>query len=119
MFDQLKNLGNIMQQASQMQGRMAEVKEKIAETRVEGSSGGEMVRVEASGDLKILNVSIEQTLVESGDREMLEELVTAATNQAIQKAKDVAAEAMQDVAGGMNIPGLSDAMSKFGMGSDS
>ena len=119
MFDQLKNIGNIMQQASQMQSRMTEAKEKIAALRVEGTAGGDMVSVEAAGDLTILNISIEQSLIETGDREMLEELVLAATNQAVQKAKEAAAEAMQGVAGDMNIPGLGDAMSKFGLGSDS
>ncbi|MCR9200274.1 MAG: YbaB/EbfC family nucleoid-associated protein [Planctomycetaceae bacterium] len=116
MFDQLKNLGSMMQQAKQMQSRMAEVKEKVAEMRVEGIAGGEMVRVEATGDLRIIGVHIDPSLLETGDREMLEELVSSATNQALQKAKEAAANAMQEVAGGMDIPGLSDAMSKFGLG---
>ena len=116
MFDQLKNIGAMMQQAQQIQGRMAEVKDKIAELRVEGIAGGEMVRVEAAGDMKIVAIHIEPSLVESQDCEMLEELVLAATNQALQKAKDVAAAAMSEVAGGMNIPGLGDALSKFGLG---
>ena len=116
MFDQLKNLGNMMAQAQQMQSRMAEAKEKIAELRVVGSAGGEMVRVEATGDMKILAVHIEQTLLDAQDSEMLEELMAAATNQAIQKAKEAAAEAMADVAGGMDIPGLSEALGKMGLG---
>ena len=116
MFDQLKNLGSMMQQAKQMQSRMAEVKEKVAEMRVEGIAGGEMVRVEATGDLRIIGVHIDPSLLETGDREMLEELVSSATNQALQKAKEAAANAMQEVAGGMDIPGLRDAMSKFGLG---
>ena len=119
MFDQLKNLGNMMAQAQQFQSRMAEAKEKIAELRVEGIAGGEMVKVEASGDMKIVNVTLEQSLVETQDREMIEELVTAATNQALQKAKELAASQMSEVAGGMNIPGLEDAMSKMGLGGDS
>ena len=116
MFDQLKNLGNMMAQAQKMQSRMADAKEKIAELRVEGSAGGEMVRVEATGDMKILGVHIEQSLLDAQDSEMLEELITAATNQAIQKAKEAAAEAMSEVAGGMDIPGLSDALGKMGLG---
>ncbi|HAD58922.1 MAG TPA: YbaB/EbfC family nucleoid-associated protein [Planctomycetaceae bacterium] len=116
MFDQLKNLGNMMAQAQKMQSRMTEAKEKIAELRVEGSAGGEMVRVEATGDMKILGVHIEETLLDAQDSEMLEELITAATNQAIQKAKEAAAEAMSEVAGGMDIPGLSDALGKMGLG---
>lgn len=119
MFDQLKNLGNIgnmMQQAQQMQGKMAEAKEKVAELRVEGIAGGEMVKVQATGDMKIISVHIEQTLIDGQDREMIEELVAAATNQALQKAKEEAAAAMGEVAGGMNIPGLGDALSKLGLG---
>ena len=116
MFDQLKNLGNMMAQAQKMQSRMTEAKEKIAELRVEGSAGGEMVRVEATGDMKILGVHIEETLLDAQDSEMLEELITAATNQAIQKAKEAAAEAMSEVAVGMDIPGLSDALGKMGLG---
>ena len=116
MFDQLKNLGNMMEQAKQMQGRMAEAKEKISALRVEGIAGGEMVTVEATGDMRITAVHLEQTLVDSQDREMMEQLLVAATNQALQKAKDAAASAMSEVAGGMNIPGLGEALSKLGIG---
>ena len=115
----LKGLGNItsmMKQASEMQGRIAEVKEQVAGLRVEGIAGGEMVKVKTTGDLKIVSVTIEPSLIESGDCEMIEELVTAATNQALQKAKDAAASAMSEVTTGMNIPGLDEALSKLGMG---
>ncbi len=115
----LKGLGDIasmMKQASQMQDRIAEAKEKVAEIRVEGISGGEMVKVEATGEMKILSISIESSLLETGDREMIEELVTAATNQALHKAKEASAAAMSDAATGLNIPGLDDALSKLGMG---
>lgn len=116
MFEQLKNLGSMMAQAQQLQGKMAEAKEKIAELRVEGIAGGEMVKVEATGDMKIVNISIEPSLIETQDREMIEELVTAAANQALQKARDAAAAAMSEVAGGLNIPGLGDALSDMGLG---
>ena len=115
----LKGLGNIasmLKQASEMQERMAEAKEKVAGIRVEGIAGGEMVKVEATGEMRILSVSIEPALMETGDREMIEELVTAATNQALQKAKDATAAAMSDVASGMDLPGLNDALSNLGMG---
>ena len=113
----LKGFGNIasmMKQASEMQGKLAEAKEQAASLRVEGIAGGEMVKVEATGDLKIVSIKIEPSLIETGDREMIEELVTAATNQALQKAKDAAASAMSDLAGGMDIPGLNEALSKLG-----
>ena len=67
MFEQLKNLGSMMQQAQQIQGRMAEVKEKITELRVEGIAGGEMVKVVATGDMKIISLNIERSLIESQD----------------------------------------------------
>ena len=73
-------------------------------------------RVEATGDMRIIAIHIEQSLMDSQDREMIEELVAAATNQALQKAKEAAASAMSEVAGGMNIPGLGDALSKLGLG---
>ncbi len=114
----LKGIGNIasmLKQASEMQGRLAEAKEKVAGIRVDGIAGGEMVKVEATGEMKILSVSIEPSLVETGDREMMEELITAATNQALQKAKEAAAAEMSDVTSEMNIPGLNEAMSKLGL----
>ena len=70
MFDQLKNLGNMMQQAQQIQSRMKEAKEKVSELRVEGIAGGEMVRVEATGDLRIVAVHVEQSLLETQDRRL-------------------------------------------------
>ena len=114
MFEQLKNIGNMMAQAKQIQGKMAEANEKIAHLRVEGIAGGEMVKVAASGDMKIIGIQIELSLIESQDREMIEELVAAATNQALQKAKEASASAMSEMAGGLNIPGLGDALSQFG-----
>lgn len=116
----LKGFGNIasmLKQASEMQGRLAEAKEKVAGLRVEGIAGGEMVKVEATGEMKILSITIEPSLIETGDREMIEELVAAATNQALTKAKEAAAAAMSDAASGMDIPGLNDALSNLGMGS--
>ncbi len=115
----LKGIGDIasmLKQASEMQGRITEAREKVSGLRVEGIAGGEMVKVEATGELKILAVSIDPSLLESGDREMVEELVAAAANQALQKAKEAAAAAMSDAASGLGIPGLNEALTKFGMG---
>ena len=117
MFKGLGDLASIMKQAQQMPERIAAVKEKVGDIRVEGVAGGEMVRVEATGGMKITSVKIEPNLVESGDVEMIEELVAAAVNQALKKAKDEAAAAMAEVTSGMDIPGLGDAMSKLGLSS--
>jgi len=114
MFKGLGNIAGILQQAKEMQQKMGDAKEKIASLKVEGIAGGEMVRATVSGEMKVLSISIDPTLVESGDREMMEELVIAAVNQGLQKAKDAAEEEMQSITGGLNIPGLQDMMSKMG-----
>ncbi|MFN8707582.1 MAG: YbaB/EbfC family nucleoid-associated protein [Planctomyces sp.] len=116
MFKGLGNLTGMMQQARELQERMAAIKEKISELRVEGIAGGQMVRCEITGDLRVASLSIDQSLIEMNDREMLEELVTSAINQGLQKARDESARQMAEVAGGVNIPGLQDALSKFGLG---
>ena len=116
MFKGLGNLTGMLQQAREMQERVAAAKDRISELRVEGSAGGDMVKVEAAGDLRILNIRIERSLLETPDGEFLEDLLTAAVNQALQKAKEAAAQEMSEIAGGMNIPGLQDALSKLGLG---
>ncbi|QDU11352.1 YbaB/EbfC family nucleoid-associated protein [Gimesia aquarii] len=113
MFKGLGNIAGMMKQFSEMQGRMQEMQEKLGKLRFEGSAGGGMVNVEANGQQKILSYKIDQTLLDSDDKEMLEDLLTAATNQALEKAREGAAEEMAQLTGGMNIPGLDEALAKF------
>lgn len=113
----LKGLGNIaqlMKQAGEMQGRMGEMKENLGKIQVEGAAGGGMVTVKATGQQKVVGISIDPSVMD--DKEMLEDLVVAAVNAALDKAKAAAAEQMQGIAGGMEIPGLNDALSKMGLG---
>lgn len=113
----LKGLGNIaqlMKQAQQMQGRMGEMKDNLARIQVEGTAGGGMVTAKATGQQKIIGLEIDPSVID--DKEMLEDLVVAAVNAALDKAKQAAAEQMQSIAGGMDIPGLDDALSKLGLG---
>ncbi|QDT34608.1 YbaB/EbfC family nucleoid-associated protein [Thalassoglobus polymorphus] len=114
MFKGLSNLASLMANAGELKAKAAEVKDRIAAVRVEGSSGGGMVKVDASGDHRILSITIEETLLVSNDKEMLEDLILAATNQALDLAKKAAASEMTELAGGLGIPGLEDAISKFG-----
>lgn len=116
MFKGLGNLTGMLQQAREMQEKMAAAKERITQLRVEGTSGGDMVRVTATGDLHIQKLHIDPAILASGDRELIEDLITAAINQALSKAKDAAAREMSEVAGSMNIPGMQEALSKFGIG---
>ena len=112
----LRNAPEIMRQMQQMQGRMAELKENLAKVRVEGTAGGGMVRVEANGQQKILRFSVEESLLKADDREMLEDLLAAATNQALEKAREAAQQEMSKLAGDMDLSGMGDMLAKMGLG---
>ncbi|MCG8583409.1 MAG: YbaB/EbfC family nucleoid-associated protein [Pirellulales bacterium] len=118
MFENLKNLGGLMKQAQEMGQKMKAVQESLKDKRAEASTGGGLVTVEVNGLGEVLNVKIDPSLVGGseggGDHEMIEDLLVGAINQAVAKSKQLHAEAMQEVTGGMNIPGLSDAMKNMG-----
>lgn len=109
----LGNLGSLMKQAQEMGGKMEELKEKLKLQRVVGSAGAGLVEVEANGLGDILAVRIDPSLIEKQDRELLEDLLPAAINAAQQKAKQAHAEEMQSLTGGLNIPGLSEALGQL------
>jgi hypothetical protein len=100
------NIHKLMKQAQQMQQQLAKVQEEVATKTVEGAAGGGMVKAVASGDGKIVSISIEQEVITQNDKEMLEDLVVAAVNTAIDNAKAMSAEEMKKVAGDFNMPGL-------------
>ncbi len=96
----------MMKQVQQMQAKMAEMQEELAQTEVEGSAGGGMVTVVVNGKFEVVSVSIDPEVVDKDDVEMLQDLVVAAVNQAFQKVQELQAEKMSGLTGGMNIPGL-------------
>ncbi|MBM4134492.1 MAG: YbaB/EbfC family nucleoid-associated protein [Nitrospira sp.] len=100
------NIGNIMKQAQAMQAQMAKIQEQAAARQVNGTAGGGMVTVTANGAMDIVAVKIDPEVVKSGDVEMLQDLVLAAANDALHKSRDMMAEEMKAVTGGLNIPGL-------------
>ena len=100
------DLNSLMQQAKHMQGKMAKIQEDLAAKRITGSAGGGMVTVTATGKGEILEVVVEDELFSSGDKEMLQDLLAAATNDAIRKARDLGKQEMAGLAGGLQIPGL-------------
>jgi len=118
MLKGLGNLATIMKQAQEMKGRMSEIQENLGKLRVEGTAGGGMVKVEATGQQQIVGCTIEQSLLDDGDREMLEDLIVAATNQALKKAQETAADEMAKLTGGMSLPGMGDVLSQLGLGGD-
>lgn len=101
----MKNLGNMMKTAQQMQSRMAEMQAKLEVAMVEGQSGGGMVKVTLSGKSELKRVSIDPGLLVPEDREVLEDLLLAAHADAKQKVEAHMAEAMQEATAGLNIPG--------------
>jgi len=113
MFKGLSAFGSLLKQAQQMGQRMRELNEELRKRRVTGTAGGEMVEVEVNGLLEVLRCRIQPQLMNPSDRELLEDLVTAATNQALAKARELSAEALKDLGGGMEVPGLEDAMRKL------
>jgi len=100
------NLKDILQQAQGMQQRIAAIQEELAEKTVVGSAGGDMVKVEANGAQEILSVKIEDDLLSSGDKELVEELVASAVNDALHKARDLVTQEIGKLTGGLPIPGL-------------
>ena len=113
MFKGLGNLASLMKQAKQMGSRMEEVNQQLKEQRATGSAGADLVKVEMNGLGEVLQVKIDPSLVESGDREMIEDLLPAAINQANAKAKQLHMEAMRGLTDGMDLPGLDEAMSQI------
>lgn len=100
-------LGDMMKQFQKMQAKMEEMQVKLEQTQVEGTSGGGMVKVIANGKQDILEIKIDPEVVNPDDVEMLQDLIVAAVNQARQKAAELQASQMQELTGGLNIPGLS------------
>lgn len=117
MFKGLANIASLMRNAQEIQAKAGEIRERLAGMRVEASSGGGMVRVEATGEQKIVGIAIEDSLLNSGDRELLEDLLVSAVNQALDQSRDLAAQEMASLADGLGIPGLDEALSKFNGGS--
>ncbi len=97
---------NLLKQAQQMQQRLSKVQEELEQATVEGSAGGGVVKVVATGKLKVQSVEIAPDAVDPSDVEMLQDLVQAAVNEAMDKAQTLAQERMASVTGGLNIPGL-------------
>ena len=100
------NMGNILKQAQAMQEQIAKIQEQAAAKTVVGSAGGGMITVTANGAMEIVSVKIDPEVIKSNDAEMLQDLVTAATNDALRKARDMMADAMKSVTGGMKLPGM-------------
>ncbi len=99
-------MNEMLRQAQLMQKKMAKMQEEMGRKEFEASSGGGMVTVRANGEQEILAVTIEPSAVDPEDVEMLQDLVLAATNEALKKAKEAMQGEMSQLTGGLKIPGL-------------
>ena len=97
---------SMFKQAQDMQSKLAEIQEGLADKTVEVSTGGGMVKVVANGLNEIISVHIDDELINMSDREMLEDLITGAMNEVQKKVKELAQGEMSQLTGGLKIPGL-------------
>ena len=97
---------NILGKLAQLQHHLKEATAKLETIEVAGESGGGMVKVTATGLQRIKSVKIEEALLEAGNREMLEDLLVAGLNQALEAASDKARQSAQETFGGMIPPGI-------------
>ncbi|HEX2436360.1 MAG TPA: YbaB/EbfC family nucleoid-associated protein [Solirubrobacterales bacterium] len=109
------DLNQLMKQAQQMQAEMMKAQEKLADEVVDASAGGGMVKVKMSGDLRLLELTIDPEAIDPDDAEVLADMVTAAVNEALRAAQQLASERMGGIAGlagpggpggGPGMPGL-------------
>lgn len=100
----MKNIADIMKQAKALQSKMEGMQAELEALEVEGSAGGGMVRVAMTGKGVLKRVSIDPGLMKEGEREILEDLIVAAANDAKTKVEKLAAEKMQSLAGGLPLP---------------
>lgn len=102
----MMNMQGIMKQAQMMQKKMEEAQKKLAETEVTGTSGGGMVKVTLNGKFEAKKVEIDKSLVNAEEKDILEDLIVAAFNDAQGKVDNMMSDGMKDITGGLNLGGL-------------
>jgi DNA-binding YbaB/EbfC family protein len=99
-------MNDLMKQAQQMQKRMLEIREELANRTVEATVGGGMVTAVVNGQQEVISLRITREVVDPEDTEMLEDLVVAAVNEALQQSQELMSAEMSKLTGGLKIPGL-------------
>lgn len=100
----MKNLGNMMKQAQQMQAKMQEMQSKLAEMEIHGQSGAGMVNVTLNGKGELKAIKLDRTIVDPNDTDMLEDLIVAAFNDGKAKVEQFVAGETSKLMGGLNLP---------------
>jgi len=112
-FKELSGLGSLLRHAHEISGRVQGMTEELRSRRATGSAGGGLVEFEVNGLVEVLRCHIDPKLLAQGDQELLEDLVATAVNQAVAKAKELHADTVRSITGGVALPGLDQAMAKF------
>lgn len=102
----VKGFGNMLKQAQQIHAKISQLQEEMAGKTMEASSGGGMVKVVINGKQEIQSIHIDPEVVNREDIDMLQDLITAAVNEAIRKSQEMMTEEMKKITGGLAIPGL-------------
>lgn len=98
------NMKNLLKQANKMKEQMEKLQQEAGEKTVEASSGGGMVTVVAKAKGEVVSITIEPSIVQDDDLEMLQDLITAAVNEALNRGQDLMKEEVSKLAGGMGLP---------------
>lgn len=109
-----KMLGDLMRQAQKLQEEMMKAQEEAKKKTVEATAGGGMVTVVASGAGELVSIRIEKDVVNPDDVEMLQDLILAASNEAIRRAQELVNSDMSKLTGGLNMPGMGNLGGMFG-----
>jgi DNA-binding YbaB/EbfC family protein len=111
------NMADMFGKISDMQAKMQEVQDRLSEVIVEAEAGGGMVTVKANGKREIISIELDRDVIDPDDKEMIEDLVVAGVNKALEKAEEASKAKMQevykDILPGGGLPGMD--MSKFGL----
>jgi DNA-binding YbaB/EbfC family protein len=99
-------MGDLLKQAQEMQARIAKIQEELGQKTVAGSAGGGMVQVTVNGKFNLTAIKVEPAVINAAEKEMLEDLILAAVNDGMRKARDMISGEMTKITGGFKIPGL-------------
>ena len=102
----MPNMGSLLKQAQQFQAKMAKLQEELGEKTVEATAGGGMVTVVANGRQEVLSIRIDPEVIKPEEAEMLQDLILAAVNDALSRAKSVVNEEMGKLTHGLNLPNI-------------
>ncbi len=102
----MKNMNDILRQAQIMQNKIAKLQQEMAEKEVEVSSGGGMVKVIMNGRQEMKSITIDKAVLESGDAEMLQDLIITAVNEAVRIGRANLDREMANISGGIHLPGM-------------